>query len=367
MKKSHVLLAILAGVGLLIVLLNCQVPINQGINFLLHRRSMAQYKSLTSGDISSENYEIRQLVNGSMLGFGSYDNQIIFDTFTDNFIAKSVEKFDEMDTSAFYHLWKINKQGFVIDSITVDKNAILFESFGFFINFEDDSYNDWMQSGNRAFRAVDEVINADTLMGEDDLLQKFNLMKSEGRLLGDLTNEGIVKYYFETKNRIAVLYGLENMANFNDDYLFLLEKKRFVLMDAELKWYSELEQESDVEPNNYLYLYRKHFLYLKKRKWYFSYGSSASTGYHGVAFVNLHYKNEILKFKTYAFKESGDYKSNITTFYSVSGELPSFFIVDDSQMSRYYGHDIMFAPNGVFEQEGIQYAKETGLYVVAEK
>lgn len=339
---------------------------------------MAQYKSLTSGDISSENYEIRHLVYDRMLGFDNDDDKVLIDTLTRNFIVKSEKRYEEADSTIFYYLWKINLQGSIIDSFTVYQDAFLFKSHGYLLQFNDDNYNDWMRTGNKSFHAVSEVINADTLMGEDDLLQKFDLMKSEGQLLGHLTNDTIVKYYFVKNNHITVLYGVKRLAYFDEDCTidkFALGKEitiaQFVTMDANEEQNEYLNQDPDIGPNvganTPFYLYKKHFLYLKKRRWFVSYTSSAPTGYHGAAFMNLYYKKEILKFKTYAYKEHGQCTSNITSFYFGSGELPSFFIVDNTHLGLYYGHYKMFAPNGVFEQEGIHYAKETGLYVVAEK
>lgn len=341
--------------------------------------------------VQSEDYELYHLIKENI---DCFDRNILFDTLNKNFLAGTNS--DNINNNEISVIWKINSKGEIIDSIALRDGYYLDEECGIIRNnIKDDHFLDWINTGDKNKKSYSEIINEDSSLTRENWDNQFKELYNKAQTA---INGYEHKWIFNIDNSWILFYGLKNDDRFNnynsEEYKKYPSKSIYWRLRDDVPMYVNqfLRLNSEVEasictrdePNPYKnyrskLLSEAFFLYGKRvYPSLFSLGINGTDhlpGYHGIGFINLAYNNEILKFKTYAYKDNSfpGFNAQITVYnlpekYNKDADILFLYLERHQPLSYFYNELEQYQEKrGFYRSQNISYKNEGGLYVVRKK
>jgi hypothetical protein len=324
--------------------------------------SAEQYPNLHENLVTSENYELVKVVDGSV-------NALFFNKKTQQIIVEANKK-----------LLKIDKKGIVIDSII--KHEPFFAS-GYAFNLDD--YNDWIFTGDKYNKKYDQQIDArkysieqlTTLFDSAEIVEfsqkrdksYAHLYNSQQVTLVDISGRSdLIHNRCDINDRRYTYMNWEDVCFEN----YKRNENLFIFEDSFLWGWSYIDNAEKNEGINHGIEVVK----FKRRKYYLDegvsgqllsllivslYGGSMPSRYwYGDAYFNIKHQNETLKFKVFA-----NNRNNRIEHYNLSAyQLPDP-LLNDIKLIRvdYFSEQHM----DTVATLNNYYNKDVGLYILRKK
>ncbi len=261
--------------------------------------SFNEYSFLSENKVDSEDYQIKKIIDGEL------DQKILFNTLTQEFIITIRDSDYDRNNQGWYALWKIDKKGQVIDSLS-SKNGM--SPIG--IYFEEDHYVDWVESGSKAKKEYKQIINFDSIASAD-----FNYFVEKAEIIeydGDYENKK-VNCYLKIEDSWIVFESKKGY----EDY-FSNPEKFYKHKTKTTSWLLVLEDK--IKPfhkwkdiNSYIYL-QKFVGESREFKSFYDINNTSRSGWNGTGYFSLWHNSSLLHFKSYTFKSSFGFDPDISIY-----------------------------------------------------
>ena len=337
MKK---IIIIIATLFILILLYNYVGIVRNLIAKALLPNSYKEYSFLSDNKIESKKYQVKKIIDGTI------DPDILYNKATQEFLVKE----SMIGENTKHILWKISKDGKVIDSLTTNNFA---SSLG--IYFKEDYYIDWINSGNKSKQKYKQIINIDSITDNN---YKHYLEKAE-----------VINYKKDVSSLIEDNLKVRCYLKVNNDWIVLESKKGYKLEPENFFSFKAKNNKSSMfSLTDLIQPFQKwrdadSFIHLQKfigesrsSKSFYDINNTSKSGWHGIGYFKLRYNSNLFYFKSYTFKSS--------TFGfnpSISIYNPSINHIDGTK-----NNDLTFISLSRKGRSKRDY-KEVGLYVICKK
>jgi len=261
--------------------------------------SFKEYSFLSENKVGSEDYQIKKIIDGES------DREILFNTSTQEFIIKMRDSDYDRNNQGWYALWKIDKKGQVIDSLSSNNGM---SPIG--IYFEEDHYVDWVESGSKTKKEYEQIINFDSIAPAD-----FNSFVEKAAIIeyaGNYENKK-VNCYLKIDDGWVVFESEKGY----EDYFSEPEKlfKHKATFTSSL-----LVLEDRVKPfhrwkdiNSFIHV-DKFAGESREFKSFYDINNTSRSGWHGTGYFKLWHGSSLLHFKSYVFKSGFGFDPDISIY-----------------------------------------------------